>query len=135
MLSESEIHMRIARVLAGDLSIAEFADWLASASWNMHKDAGLAVQRMVGAIELALAELANGDRSNDDVRALLRSFVVSEKIDTLSASSHVFIYKVSSTPRARVIVNVSSNSLTLPPSTSQLNRHSADIKELVLADV
>lgn len=135
MVSESDIRARIARVLAGDLSLDDFADWLASNSWNMHKHANRDIQQMIGAIELAFAERANGHRSDDDVKVVLRSFVTLEQVNTVAMSSQVFAYKVSQQPPAPLLRTGSSNSFSLPPSVIQSNQSVADVEDFVLAEV
>jgi len=128
MLSEAELRAQIAKVLAGEESLEPFADWLATASWDMHKHASAEVQRMVGAIQLALA-----DQRDDEVRALLRSFVDSaQKVETASVSSCVFVYRISEP--AKVISQVAWNSypLSLSSVPREGNRIDAVLENLIL---
>lgn len=52
------------------ISLDDFEEWLTSASWNMHKDSqpeSGEVRRMVGKIELALAEYDDGRKSESQL--------------------------------------------------------------------
>jgi len=71
MLSESELRNRIARLASGDLSLDDFEDWFAAASWNSHQHASQALQHLVGRVEIYLAEYSKGHRSEQQLRVAL----------------------------------------------------------------
>lgn len=54
----------------------DLEDWLASASWNMHKHVAADVQKFVGAIELRLAEFSSGHLDDEGLRDELQMLVV-----------------------------------------------------------
>ena len=67
------------------MSLDDFEDWFVASSWNAHQHADLEVQRLIGAIELALAEYSNDHRTEAEVRALLQSFVLPQHSGTTKA--------------------------------------------------
>ena len=72
---EFEIRDHVARYLNGDIPIDEFRDWLVSRTWDVERCGHPGVIDLVGEIELAYAELANGHRTEDEFRSLLRPMV------------------------------------------------------------
>ena len=68
---DQEVRAQLDRYLAGEQSIAEFQRWFLPASWNVHRSGNLAAEDLVGEVGLLLAEFEAGDRSEDDLRALL----------------------------------------------------------------
>src|SRR5687767_2286912 len=69
MIQENEIRARLSSL--SDLD--QFEDWIASQSWNMHQDSGPSAQKLVGEIELALAEFHDGHISEPLLRQMLRN--------------------------------------------------------------
>lgn len=69
MIQENEIR---AKLLALS-SLDELEDWLVRQSWNMHQDSDLSAQRLVGRIELALAEFYDGHLAEPLLRQRLRN--------------------------------------------------------------
>lgn len=76
MLSEAELRNRVAEFVAGDLSLDDFEDWFAGASWNSHQHASQELQRLVGLVEIYLAEHSNVHRNEQQLRAALRSLLI-----------------------------------------------------------
>lgn len=68
MISESQIFRQIERLLADEISLDAFEDWLVRSSWNMHLDSGSKAQSLVWKIELSLAEYSS---EHVDVKELL----------------------------------------------------------------
>lgn len=68
MLAAQSLREHIQQFLGGAVSLDDFEDWLVAASWNMHLRAGADVQRMVGAVELRLAEHSNGHLDVADLK-------------------------------------------------------------------
>ena len=76
---------KIAAVLRSELSVMDFARWIMSNSWNMHKDSSPDAVALVSRIHLLLAE--RDEQAIDDVRFIheLRSLQAS-----LPEDHHVF---------------------------------------------
>ncbi|HEY4904751.1 MAG TPA: hypothetical protein VIH89_14855 [Candidatus Sulfotelmatobacter sp.] len=74
MISESQIREKLGRYLRRDLSLDQFEDWIASQSWNMHKDSSDVAQKLASEIELRLAEHSSGHLSEASLRDELRQF-------------------------------------------------------------
>lgn len=70
------IEDRVLRYLSGAIDIDQFEDQIVQASWNMHKVAPKDVQRLVGAIELRLAEFSQGHLDESDLRHELRMILI-----------------------------------------------------------
>jgi hypothetical protein len=82
MITESQIRERLRDYLARKICLSTFQDWLVTQSWNMHRDSDKTAQRLVGAIELRLAEHSEdhlSKRELDRELADLISFPVSPK--------------------------------------------------------
>ena len=71
MIHEAEVRKRLAAVANGKLQLFDFADWLDSESWNMHRDSPGAV-RLVSSVDRMMAEY---DHHHD--LSVLRAEVVS----------------------------------------------------------
>ena|SRR5687767_685577 len=75
MISEVEVRRKLFALLRENISLEEFEAWLVPQSWNMHRDSLPAARRLVGEIELSLAEYSNGHLDEDEVREILWSLV------------------------------------------------------------
>ena len=75
MLSESMLRDRVSQFVAGELTLDDFEDWLASESWNMHRRASVMAQRLASAVELRLAEHDAGHLSDELLRSELRALL------------------------------------------------------------
>lgn len=60
MLSDDAIRSQVQRVLDHQLDLEDFEDWLVSQSWDIHKNSSGPAVRLAFAIELRLAEHAQG---------------------------------------------------------------------------
>jgi hypothetical protein len=69
MIQENEIRAKLLSL--SDLN--EFEDWVVEQSWNMHRDSEPNAQKLVGKIELALAEFHAGHMRESVVRQMLRN--------------------------------------------------------------
>jgi hypothetical protein len=67
MIQENEIREQL--LALSDLDA--FEDWIVQHSWNMHQDSDPSAQKLVGKIELALAEYSNGHISEFELRRQL----------------------------------------------------------------
>ncbi len=70
MIRENEIKDVIQKYLAGG-SLDRFEEWLAERSWNMHRDSEPDVQRLVGGIQMLIAEHGYGNISEASLRQQL----------------------------------------------------------------
>jgi hypothetical protein len=68
---EATIREHLLRYLAGDLTLQEFEDWFVPATWNQIGRVPLSTERLIGEIELRIAEFTSGHRPEDEVREFL----------------------------------------------------------------
>jgi hypothetical protein len=68
MIHARDVRAQIAAVLRNEISIEDFARWIMSTSWNMHKDSSEEAVDLVSSIHLLLAERSDGVDSQDDLR-------------------------------------------------------------------
>lgn len=76
MLSVVEVRNQVQQLLSGVISQDDFEDRLVGASWNMHQHADQEVQKLVGAIELRLAEYSDGHLDDSDLHAELQMLML-----------------------------------------------------------
>lgn len=77
MITEAQIRDRLFSYLTRQISLNEFEDWLVQQSWNMHQDSDDAAQRLVGAIELRLAEYSADHLTEDALERELKGLIAS----------------------------------------------------------
>jgi hypothetical protein len=70
---EATVHRHLESYLAGNISLAEFTDWLVGTTWNIEQAADPEAVQLAYAIELALAEHSSGLLSLDELRDELRT--------------------------------------------------------------
>ncbi|SRR5712691_10757017 len=82
MIHERDVRAKLASFLRNEISLASFADWVATNSWNMHKDSSREAVDLVSSIELFLAERDDKTYTDHDFRrdlqTLLDNIVVSD---------------------------------------------------------
>lgn len=71
MLSVEAVRDHLRLFLSGVEPLDDFEDWLVAASWNLHRQADLDLKRLVGAVELRLAEYS---ADHLDLEALKHEF-------------------------------------------------------------
>jgi hypothetical protein len=90
MIHVHDVRAKIAAVLRNEISIEDFARWIMSNSWNVHKDSSKEAVDLVSSIHLLLAERDDEFYSRDEFRIelshLLNNIVVSAPIDLPAAS-------------------------------------------------
>ena len=74
MIIESQIRFWLARVITREVSLDAFEDWFVAQSWNMHEDSEEDAQRLVGAVELRLAEYSSGHLNEAELLEELRPY-------------------------------------------------------------
>jgi len=77
----SAIRDRLASYLAGELALADFNQWLAANTWNIHQAGEPDAEELVYAIELRLAEHSAGHLTTADLNRELLTFVARYTID------------------------------------------------------
>jgi len=75
MITESQIRDKLFDYLTREITLNDFEDWLVFQSWNMHHDSDDAAQRLVGAIELRLAEYSDDHLSDDALERELKGLI------------------------------------------------------------
>jgi hypothetical protein len=68
---DTEIRERLARYLAGEVSLEAFATWFLPATWNVENEGADATRRLTFGILHLLVEHSNGDLSESDLRRKL----------------------------------------------------------------
>src|SRR5688500_10763648 len=93
MIQENEIREQL--LALSDLDA--FEDWVARQSWDMQKDSDPNAQKLVGKIELALAEYSNGHLSEFELRQQLRNMARTYEVSfNGSVNSDVVTYSSNS---------------------------------------
>ena len=69
MVVESEVRLRIVAVLQGDLSLADFDEWLLDVSDDMHRDSTESAQVLVSSTSILLYEFESGAISEETLRS------------------------------------------------------------------
>jgi hypothetical protein len=126
MFSEAECRQRIARFVSGDVSLDDFEDWFVSASWNQHQHAGAGLQRLVGLVELLLAEHSGGHRSEHQLRASLHSLLVPHQQTSNAPQADVQAFSEPQI-RFRPIVQFASNAPV--PSVAGVSSTNSSVAE------
>jgi hypothetical protein len=83
---ETAIRDRLASYLAGEITLRQFEDWFVPASWNRAGQGNASLDALIGEIELRLAELTSGHRTEMELRELLSPLVTHYVID--AATTH-----------------------------------------------
>lgn len=69
MALSDDIREKVAELLVYTLELPEFEDWIASETWNVHRDPDAEVAAPLAyGIELLLSELSGGYRTEDELR-------------------------------------------------------------------
>jgi hypothetical protein len=84
--SEIEIRQQLARYLKRECTLNEFQDWFVPHSWNFHQSPNRALQKLVAAIELAIAEFTNGDWTDTELRSHFNSLLTTYAVDLVGPS-------------------------------------------------
>ena len=72
MIRVEEIKQHLASLLDGSCSIDDFEDWIVAKSWNMQTSSDNASQKLVGAIEVRLAEFHQSHLTHNELLAELQ---------------------------------------------------------------
>jgi hypothetical protein len=108
-----DIRDKAADLLAGEIDLREFEDWLIAASWNVHRDADAAdAAPLAYHVELLFSELSGGYRNPEDLRAALAemlqhewaTFTIIDLAVPLAARSKTQVFSGARTPRVTELV-------------------------------
>lgn len=80
MANASKIREHVVRFLGRQESLNEFDDWFARYTWDTHLDDDPEVDRLVGAIELALAEHSSKQLDDKELAARLNTLVANQTV-------------------------------------------------------
>ena len=105
MIAELEVRKHLVRFLSNEISLDDFEDWLVSKSWDMHQDSAQQAQKLVGAIELRLAEYSE---SHIDLETLHRELI------PFATEVNIFV----SYHKAPIVIAASSSVTIAPPSAA-----------------
>jgi hypothetical protein len=75
MIHERDVRANLASFLRNEISLENFADWIAANSWNMHKDSSPEAVDLVSSIELFLAERDDKTYTDQDFRRDLQTLL------------------------------------------------------------
>jgi len=73
MVHENEVREKLSALLRGEISLLQFEDWLASASWSMHRDSNPSAIALVSSIDVLLSERDDHAINELELRNELRS--------------------------------------------------------------
>ncbi len=68
---EVEIRRQLARYIAGELPLMQFAEWFIPVLWTAAEGSEPATAELAAHIDLLLIEHSNGDRTEEELRGLL----------------------------------------------------------------
>lgn len=69
------VWFQLSRYLLGQISLADFEDWFASASRNSHQIEDKPLRQLLGEIQLSLSEYSSGHRTEEELREQLTRIV------------------------------------------------------------
>lgn len=75
MISKNEVRDAVQHFLARESRLDQFEEWLAERSWNMHRDSEPDVQKLIGRIQILLAEHGYDNMSEAALRRQLLGLV------------------------------------------------------------
>jgi hypothetical protein len=74
--------------VSGEISVAEFKTWFIPATWDMSRITDPELAAMIRRVQLLLMEFSGGDRTEEELKVQLRSFVSwSQRVDVGSHPS------------------------------------------------
>jgi hypothetical protein len=99
-----EIRDRLARYLDQSITLSAFSEWFTPATWEVETD--IATEKLIGDIQLLLAEFDHGDWTEDELRVEIAKLTARPIVTVLSELEP----RTTSTSKTRVLAGVS-----LPP--------------------
>ena len=81
----SEIFREVFQYLDGRISLEDVEDWLVPHLYDLLMLAPCSASEIAGIIELGLAEISNGQSSEEDFRSLLRKYILEHSTITIDA--------------------------------------------------
>lgn len=106
----------LARYLAGEIDLRAFQEWFVPTSWNQTGQGDARLDELIGEIELRLAELSSGHRTETELRRFLVPLVTNyrsggfgyETTSSATTTEQVVRMDPGSVGTVRSIVTVSS---------------------------
>ena len=95
---ENEIREQVARFLLGELSRAGLQEWLVASTWDIDEATDQEAAVLGNAVLLALVERSQGDRTEAELRRLLRASLETSHLGNVG---HDTTGSAASTHRAR----------------------------------
>jgi hypothetical protein len=99
MVTASKIREGLVDLLANfnEASLAAFEEWLTAESWNMQSGSDLDTQKLVGEIQLRIAETDDENQSRDWLKGKLRAILSTYSLSISLLSDSVKVSSGSST--------------------------------------
>jgi hypothetical protein len=88
MANGSEIRLQLARLLAKQISLAEFSDWFVPYSWNIHREGNAVAQELASAIDDQLVEF---EEDSIELRSALRNAAFSPATAATVERANLFV--------------------------------------------
>jgi hypothetical protein len=101
-----DIRDETAKLLAFEIDLRDFEDWLVEATWNVHQDEDAAAAAPLAyKIELLLSELSGGYRTEEEVRAGLARLLQDDwaEFAVFPSEAKVLVFSGAGTERGAVL--------------------------------
>lgn len=101
----SELYKKIIRYLNDEISVTQFEDWFLPNFGRILNLPDCPPRNLAGDIQLALAEMSNGDRTEADLKSLVRDLI--ERGDIVICESAPYSVSAGTTNPAPIILDSS----------------------------
>lgn len=98
----SELYKKVIQYLNDEISVAQFEDWFLPNFGQILSLPDCPPRDLAGDIHLALAEMSNGDRTEAELKALIRDLIESSDI-VICASAPYSIFAGTTNPAPTVV--------------------------------
>ena len=93
MVSSSDIKKKIESLLADEISLDSFEDWLVQETWNIHKLGSQAAESLTFAVEESLSEYSSGHLTRKQLLQELGSLVHQDNKVVVFSLARVFSWE------------------------------------------
>jgi len=93
----SELYRKIIQYLDGEISLTQFEDWFLPNFGRIISLPDCPPRELAGDIQLALAEMSNGDRTEAEMKGLIREILQSSDI-VICESAPYFVFAGTTNP-------------------------------------
>jgi hypothetical protein len=104
MIRESDIRKRLSGALSGSRALWDFADWLNSASWNMHQNSSQPAVDLAMLLHQHFAEYDAGAFSENELLQKLRN--IANNVHTSISYGVVYRHPIEATAEASASIPV-----------------------------